>query len=324
MKQHAIFLLASIILLSCGSQKDDGSEPASDTIAYTITSPARTTELVGLETDQTYGIVSQQSIQATFTLKNLTDRQLTIFPSTLTMSSAEGARSTAINATTDTLIISPGEPLQLEGTFLPINSRQLYHYAHLRGDIKSAYTVSVAGLSASGEYFEQEFQLLTDTLAHKKAVLRFGHEHKTTPYQLSGIVNAGTSPVVENVSMDEHLQTLVRDNEILRQGFWIKVMTYHQHDTVHCRLRFVNQSPDAIKISPDRLRLVTPSGVIEPFVRSKAEVILNKGDREEIDLKYRVPEKTSLEFDFRSIQKMQADSASVFDGLFSLQPLQLR
>jgi hypothetical protein len=291
----------------------------SDTIPYKMHSSSEEAALLCVNS-LSYGILSQQSLVVNVTLKNQSARMVNIFPSTLMVTSPEGVRTPATLASADTIVMGLEDTAILNAMFLPVNSRFLYHYAMLRGDIHPEYKISISGQSDSGDAFEESISLLTDTTFYSRSLKKFGNDFLITPFHISGIAeNEDTGlAVLEN----GQTEIVIRDNEILKEGFWIKMLAYQQYDTLHCRLRFVNQSLFSVSITPKELKLNTSSASIEPHVRSSGELVLRKGDRAEVDLKFSVRIASGYTLDFRSIKRLDAPGKILFSDLFSLEQLQ--
>lgn len=288
----------------------------SDTIRYKTHSSLNEATLACVNSSS-YGILSQQSLVVSVTLKNQSARMINIFPSTLVVTSPEGIRTPAMITLADTLVVNAEDTVSLKATFLPISSRFLYHYAMLRGDILPEYKVSISGQSDSGDAFEESITLTTDTTFYSKSLKKFGNDFLITPFHIAGQVQGAVSPVAQE--NDPRIE--VRDNEILNEGFWVKVLAYQRYDTLHCRLRFVNQSRSAVSVTPKALKLNTSSQSISPHLRSNDELVLQKGDRAEVDLKFPVHLNSAYTLDFRSIKPLDGPEKILFNDLFSLEQL---
>ena len=321
MRRLILLVILSFSVWSCSRTKNDSAATVTDTLRYTIETDPR---LVAVSSSDCFALVSRQGVFVNVQVRNDGNEQVLLYPSQLRLMVKEGRIAMPLEVTEDSISLHPDSALTIRAAFAPVHSRFLYHHVNLRGDIESTYTVILPG-SRNGAMLEQTLSLRADEETFKKAVMAYGWDSKITPFIISStadtIHNDGLKIVSNDRSSDD---VVVRDNEILRRGFWVKAMTYHKTDTLHCRLRMVNQSSEAISVFPEALLLVTTNGKITPYLRPAVKLDLRKGDRAEVDLVFPVTLKDVVSLDLSGIRRFGDKRDSWFSNFFSLEQLQFR
>jgi hypothetical protein len=301
---------------------DNQAIEVSDTLRYELTTNESNT--LALKESQFFGVLSMQSVSLKIKFKNETENVINIYPGQTTIAGKEGNRNVAFDAVQDTTVIAPGSSSMIVLNFIPIHSRFLFQYTNLRGDLDNSYAITFFGTTAEGQNFQERISAKADVSVYEASMKKFAAQNQVVPYQLAGTLKKDHQEYLKNaaISIETETETKLADNEILRGGFWMKLMSYHRSDTLHCRVRFVNQSGKAIEVKGTDLILLSGTSKIQPIVRSNGALILQNGDRGEIDLKYSVKSADEFVLNLDGVRATNAKE-SYFTDLFSLTKLQV-
>jgi hypothetical protein len=288
MRRLPVILIFAITLhlQSCVTPDQRQIAEVTDTLLYDLR--VEPSNILQLSEEKFLGMISSQTLSMSISFKNDSENLINIYPGQTTIAGKEGNRSLPLNPRPDTIVLQAGTSSSVKLNFLPVNSRFLFQHTNLRGDLDDEYTVTLSGTTANGMDFEQKILAKADVASYQLALKKFSAQRQIVPYRISGLRKKSGGEYFKNATLSRatEMETKVTDNEILKGGFWIKLMSYHRQDTLHCRMRFVNQSGKAIEILGRDLILLSGSQQIQPLVRSNDAIILQNGDRGEIDLKY--------------------------------------
>jgi hypothetical protein len=281
-----LILAVTLHLQSCVSPDERQVAEVTDTLRYDLR--IEPSNILKLGEAKFLGMISSQTLSLNISFRNDSENLINIYPGQTTIAGKEGNRSLPLNPLPDTIVLQAGTSSTVELNFLPVNSRFLFHHTNLRGDLDDEYTITLSGTTANGGDFEHKILAKADVASYQPSLKKFSAQRQIVPYRVSGLREQTSGEYFKNATVYRvtEMETKVTDNEILKGGFWIKLMSYHRQDTLHCRMRFVNQSGKTIEILGRDMFLLSGTRQIRPVVRSNDAIILQNGDRGEIDLKY--------------------------------------
>jgi hypothetical protein len=318
-----ILIISAILLLqSCMRPVEKEVTETTDTLRYDLLADPSNT--LKLRDTKFTGTISSQSVSLEINFQNDREDLIYIYPAQTTIAGKEGNRCTPFDPPQDTIVVASGSSSVVRLNFIPVNSRFLFQHTNLRGDLDDEYSITLFATTAGGQDFEEKISARAAAFSYHAALNRFSAQKEIVPFRISGMQKQTTHEYFKNATFTRAVEaeTKITDNEILKAGFWVKLMSYHRHDTLHCRMRFVNQSGGSVEVLARDFILSAASSEVLPVVRSNDALVLQKGDRGEIDVKY--PIKLTGEY-LLNLHGVRATNGqeSYFTELFSLERLQL-
>jgi hypothetical protein len=193
---------------------------------------------------------------------------------------------------------------KVRASFQPVSSRYLYQQTGLRGDLDSSFVLSVTTAQHTESF------TFTANANYSASLEKFGLVN-VTPYMLGEFTLSPEITAVSQTSLP-----LVRNNECLASGFWMKVESVFKDSTMTVNMRFVNQSQKDVVVDASRIRLnnVTPHFDSDDPTNV---ISIKNGGRAEVKMKYMVPKADTFMLDVSGIEHV-GEGGQVFGGLFKL------
>jgi len=229
-----------------------------------------------------HGIVSTQEL-----IVELEETDLQS-PDQLELTSSEGNRSHPVE------FKRAGE--RWHAVFRPVTSRRIFQRAGVRGDLDSLFSLAIKTQAG-----EKNISLVVGG-AYKASVNRFGlpsrkvyvlEDFRQSP---SGQKNAGPA------------RPLVRNNEYLDNGFWMKFEAVYNDGYMNIQIRMVNQSMKDIHVDLKQVRLNDVQPDFDPSIKNP--LLLKNGRRGEVKLQFKIIEQNSYALHLAGV-KFGADHPSV-------------
>lgn len=283
-------LIIAFGFFSC-TRTEEKSNVASDTLQYAFQT---STNNLKLRAVTAIGLVSQQQIQCEFTVTNNGDKSLKLNPETWTIQVEEGVRSMPAEVSTSVQTIGAGETSAIKLIFLPIHNRLLHQQTNLNGDLERTYALNLLCTDEKGNVIEESIKLTADSNAHTLACGKYGIMSQITAYALNGFSKEFITTVESN-GTEARTSEQVTDNEVLHQGFWMKIFAHHRADTMQVLWRFVNQSGAEIQIDPSKILLLNRDNQWTSSSSNTSLITLPPSGRAQMSLRY--PTTASEEFE---------------------------
>gem|GEM_PF-5634814 len=238
-----------------------------------------------------YGIVSSQEF--------IVEVKTTVVfaPEQMELTTLEGSRSHPLS------IERIGK--RVRALFQPVTSRYLFQQTGLRGDLDSTFVLSVR----TGE--QQEIFSFHAGKNYSVSVDQFGLKN-VIPYVLDNFDMESGISQVKNV-----ITPIIRNNECLISGFWMKVETFYKGENLLMKLRLVNQSMKEISIDCSQVR-VNDVQQSPAAGQPSSPIVLRNGGRSEVKLQFTIPRAEHYFLDVRGLKYMEPVPDQVIPGILKL------
>jgi len=257
------------------------------------------------------GIVSRQELHCSFTIRNGDAKTLTLNPHAWTIQGQEGTRSIPVAVTATSEKIKEGEESDVSLRFAPVHARILHQVANLRGDLEPKYCLNLLLTDDEGNAYEEVIHIASKPELYAATVARYGIEKQTTPYTLAGFGEEVFTRVEDNGDQARTFEQ-VTDNEVLHQGFWMKIFAHHREDTMRITWRFLNQSHAEVQIDQSKLLLLAGQQQHAPVGSNPDIITLPPSGRAQLTLSYPVIRTDEYQLDLAGIYDSGKSSSPVF------------
>jgi hypothetical protein len=175
--------------------------------------------------------------------------------------------------------------------YRPIHSRKMFQQLGLHGNLEQRYALSVGGntpIPITCELSSDDFG--TALTKHGRKVI--------TEYS---VVVPETLKQSLRESADSAHSFHSIENEILIQGVWFRIQSYHEDDSLITRLRVVNQSGSSINCDLNKVVLISDGIAIPSSISNQDELVISNGRRAELQFSYACPKKDQYLFNLSSL-----------------------